>query len=318
MDVLLTGAGGMLGRYILDNLVTESAPDKKTGVATLGLRPESDYCVDLCRDTPNFGNRSFDCVIHCAGNEDDSNAMELNLEGTKRLCHALEKNPPAYMVYISSYLVYSRDAGENITEEKQRWATTTAGRSKALAEDFLTGWCAGNNVKLTILRPARMFGEGVHGETLRLFNQAISGRYIHIRGNDALTSTVTAADVARCAIILYPAGGVYNVSDGRNVKFIDMIESMTGNTGAPRRMTRLPRKWADVIHRFLFFIPLVSEQLDPQVIGNRSKSLTLDNSACREATGIEFFDTLKVISHRDKDYPYICRARKESANHIKP
>lgn len=48
-----------------------------------------------------------------------------------------------------------------------------------------------------------MFGNGVGGETLRMFRDAVNGRYIHICGNDARLSIVTAYDVARAIKEVY-------------------------------------------------------------------------------------------------------------------
>lgn len=287
----------MLGRYLREQFDNEK-------ISSLGLHPENDYKIDLSSDTPDFGTEVFDLVVHTAGTEEEKDSMLLNLEGTKRLTQALEKNPPDYFVYISSYKVYSRDAGENLTEETNLWATSTAGKSKALAEEFLKDWCDKRNVTLTIVRPARMFGNGVKGETLQLFNDALNSRYIHIRGNDAKVSLVCAYDVARGIKTIYENGGIYNAADGNPVRFIDMVEAMTANAGAKKRMTHLPATWAEWLWRLGRFIPSIQRNLAPEVVEERMKSLTLDGSRFINKAGITYHDTIAVIERRDKDYPY--------------
>lgn len=346
MEILVTGAGGMLGHYIYQKLKSRIAHatggeansdsceseagsdlyegDAKSGscrITTLGLRPESDIRCDLSNGVPNLGERKIDFVYHCAGSTEETDAIAVNLDGTKNLCKSLTDNPPRHFVYISSHEVYSPDAGENINEDAPTWALGKVGQSKALAESFLKEWCEKNDVKLTILRPARMFGEGVHGETVALFNEALSGKYIHIRGNNAKTSIVTAYDVAEAAIRLSDKGGVYNVSDGRPIRFLDMMETMTANAGARKRMTHLPGKWADFFWRYMRFLPIVSSQLNPETLSRRSKTQTLDNSRCREAAGMEFFDTAAVIARTEPDYPYESsrqddKDRKEGAHEV--
>lgn len=295
--ILLTGAGGMLGGYL-----KEQFSDKK--IATLGLREDSDFKIDLSKETPDFGDMVFETVVHTAGTEEDAKAMALNLEGTKRLLNALEKNPPSYFVFISSQQVYSRDAGENISEEVNTWATSVSGKSKALAEAFLREWCDEKGVTLTIVRPARMFGTGVSGETLRLFNDAISGKYIHIRGNDAKVSMVCALDVAKGIKNIYKEGGIYNAADNNPVKYIDMVEAMTANAGAKKRMTHLPAIWAEWIWRLGRWIPSIHRNLSPETVEGRMKTLTLDGSKFARVAGIQYHDTLEVIERRDKTYPY--------------
>lgn len=295
--ILLTGAGGLLGGYVMEQFSSEK-------IATLGLREESDYRVNLTKEIPAFGDSKFETVIHTAGTEENAPAMHLNLEGTKRLLSALEKNPPSNFVFISSCQVYSRDAGENITEDANTWATTDAGKSKALAEDFVKKWCEERDVTLTIIRPARMFGNGVKGETLQLFNDALSGKYIHIRGNDAKVSMVCALDVARGIKEIYRRGGIYNSADRHPVKYIEMVEAMTANAGAKKRMTHLPANWAEWLWRLGRWIPSIHRNLSPETVEARMKTLTMDGTKFAEAAGIEYYDTLAVIEHLDKTYPY--------------
>lgn len=295
--ILLTGAHGMLGSYILDQFREEE-------VKTLGLHPESDFRTDLRKDTPGFGDAAFETVIHAAGTESEEDATPLNFEGTRRLLEAIEKNPPKNFVYIGSGRVYSRDAGENVSEDTPTWASDEAGKSKARAEDLLKTWCEDRDVTLTIIRPARMFGNGVKGETLSLFNDALSGRYIHIRGNDAKVSLVCALDVAKAVKMLYERGGIYNAADPWPVRFIDMVEALTANAGAKKRMTHLPTAWAEWLWRLGRWIPSVNRNLHPKVVENRMKTLTLDGSRLSEKTGLVYHNTLDVIERKDASYPY--------------
>lgn len=295
--ILLTGAGGMLGAYIAEQF-------KEEKVVTLGLRQESDFIVDLSKEKPEFGEVRFDTVIHTAGTESQEDSMQLNLNGTKRLVEALEKNPPDNFVYISSYKVYSSDAGENITENHNTWADDVVGKSKALAENFLKEWALKNDITLTIIRPARMFGNGVKGETLQLFNDAISGKYLHIRGNHARISLVCALDVAKAIRCLYNKGGIYNAADGYPVEFIEMVESLSANAGAKKRMTHLPLRWAEWIWRLGRWVPLINRNLHPETVEARMKTLTLDGSHLAERAGIDYHNTKMVIERLDKTYPF--------------
>lgn len=296
--ILITGARGMLGNYLTEQFSNEK-------IVTLGLNDYSDFQIDLSKKIPDFNGMNFSLVIHAAGTEEDSKAMALNLEGTKRLLQALENNPPEYFVYLSSYKVYSRDAGEDVTEDSNTWATSETGKSKALAENFLKDWAARKNVILTIVRPARIFGNGVKGETLQLFNDALSGKYIHIRGNNAKISLVCALDVAKGIKGLYQKGGIYNASDCRSVRFIDMMEAMTANAGAKKRMSHLPATWAEWVWRLGKWIPSINRNLSPLIVEERLKSLTLDGSRFANVSGIQYHDTIAVIERTDPTYPYV-------------
>lgn len=295
--ILITGAFGMLGTYLCQQFAEHSP-------LTLGRRKESDFIYDLSKQVPDFGGRSFHTVIHAAGTEDPLIAFPLNLEGTRNLVQALEKNPPRNFVFISSYRVYSRDAGENVDEDANTWASDDVGRSKAQAEKFLIEWASRHNITLTLIRPARMFGNGVGGDTLSLFNDALSGKYIHIRGNDAKVSLVTAYDVARAVRKIYDKGGIYNAADGSNPTFIGMVEAMTANAGAKKRMTYLPLRWAEWVWRIFRFIPSIQRNLSPDVVEARMKTLTIDGSRLAREADIKYHDTIAVMEHQDSGYPY--------------
>lgn len=298
MKILLTGATGMLGGYLLPMLKEDNE------VKTL-QRHSADIICDLTASIPNCGETTFDLVVHAAGSTEDDTALNLNFEGTHRLLQGLEKNPPKEFVYLSSWEVYSPDSGENVTEEHQTWASSKVGQSKARAEQLVKEWCDQRNVTLTILRPARMFGTGVHGEMKTLFNDVVNSRYIHVRGNEARLSLVCAIDVAEAVKSLHAVGGTYNISDGKGTSWIELAEAMSANSGAMKRQTFLPKKWAETAWKLTPWIPAVGASLSPEVLAVRSKTLTLSDSKIREMLqGWNPYPTIGVISRQCESYPY--------------
>lgn len=298
MNILITGASGMLGGYLLQLLKGDNE------ITTL-QRQGADILCDLKTDMPVFCNKSFDLVVHAAGSHDENDAFLLNLKGTRRLLGALEGNPPKEFVFVSSWEVYSPDSGEDVKEDHQLWASTKVGQSKARAEDLVSKWCADRNVMLTILRPARMFGKGVKGEMKSLFNDVVNSRYIHVRGNEARLSLVCALDVAQAICRLHSVGGVYNVSDGRGAKWIELAEAMSANCGAMKRQTFLPEKWATAAWKFSSWLPAVKVSLSPETLARRSKTLTISNEALRKTVADWVpFPTIDVINRQNREYPY--------------
>ena len=300
MKILITGASGMLGGYLLTLLKNED-----NEVTTL-QRHDADIICDLKSDKPDFGKKTFDLVIHAAGSQDEADAFDLNLEGTRRLLFALEETPPKEFVYVSSWEVYSPDSGEDVKEDHQLWASTKVGQSKARAEDMMVKWSAEHDVLLTVIRPARMFGKGVKGEMKTLFNDVVNSRYIHVRGNDARLSLVCAIDVAQAIRRLHTFGGTYNVSDGRGAKWIELAEAMSANCGAMKRQTFLPEKWATAAWKFASWLPPVKASLPPETLARRSKTMTLSDMNLRERIiGWDPYPALDVIRHECPDYPYL-------------
>ena len=296
MDILITGASGMLGRYVRH----EFGQEKTTTLQ----RNDADVVCDLSQEVPCFAGRKFDLVVHTAGSCDESEALQLNLEGTRNLLAALECNPPKEFVYVSSWEVYSRDSGQNVGEDHPTWASSKVGQSKALAEKTVEDWCAGNGVLLTILRPARMFGKGIKGEMAQLFNDVVNARYIHVRANDAKLSLVCALDVAKAIKKIHSVGGIYNVTDGRDARWIELADAMSDNCGQSKRQTFLPEKWAAAAWKCAPWIPAVRTSLNPETLAVRSKTLTLSDEKLRQALpGWNPFPTIEVIGRKCPDYP---------------
>ena len=285
--IAVTGMSGMLGRY----LETELRKDRDVEIIPL-LR--DDYTLPSGVET----------LYHLAGTEEEADAEEINLGLTKRLLRAAEQNLPRNLVIVSSWRVYPTDAGENVDERHNTWTPLEAGRTKAVAEMEAEKWAARTGVCLTIARPARMFGNGVHGDTQRLFDRVVRGHYVHIRDNKAMTSAVTALDCARALVRLAGQPGIFNISDGRPATWEALVEAMGANTGVRKRLIHLPVKWAKTIHALFSFLPIVKETVSPEALEPFSRTLTLDNSKVLQATGIEFHDTLAVIAREDKTYPY--------------
>jgi len=299
MNVLITGASGMLGRYLLPLYQSDS-------VTTLGRSEETDIRCDLRSDTPDLSGRNFELVIHAAGTiEESDDPAALNLDGTLHLLDALSPNPPRQFIFVSSHEVYSRDAGEDIDEQCVTWATSEVGRSKARAEVEVEKWGKAHDIIVTILRPAMMFGDGVHGIPSIIFSDVASGRYIHIRGNVMKLSIVTALDTARAIRALHGIPGIFNVSDGRTPTLLDLTEAMSINAGHHRRMTHLPIKWARAMKLLAGLYPPIADALARAIDFADTPSKTLSNRRLLDATGLSLHDTIEVIARKDKNYPYL-------------
>ena len=127
MKLLFTGASGFLGNNILPKLRANYYK-----VTTLGHLNADDLTVNLAKDVPELPER-YDIVLHAAGKahvvpktlEEEKLFYDVNYEGTKHLCLALEKaGVPKSLIFISTVAVYGCESGTLITEEHPLNGTT--------------------------------------------------------------------------------------------------------------------------------------------------------------------------------------------------
>lgn len=194
-------------------------------------------------DVPKL-NIKYDVVLHAAGKahsipkteEEKQLFFDVNLQGTKNLCTALENSGiPKAFIFISTVAVYGRDSGENITEEHPLNGTTPYALSKIKAEKYLEGWCAMYNVKLSILRPSLIAGPNPPGNLGAMIHGIKTNKYLSIAGGKARKSVLMVQDIANLLPMLIEKGGIYNVCDSYQPSFreLEMVMCKQLNKKAP-------------------------------------------------------------------------------------
>lgn len=224
MKLLFTGASGFLGNNVRPLL------ERVYEITTVGLLSQDDYTVNIAREVPELHER-YEVVLHAAGKahsipktEEEKQAFsDVNLQGTKNLCSALEKvGIPGAFIFISTVAVYGCDYGENITEEHPLNGTTPYAMSKRLAEEYLQKWCYEHNVILGIIRPSLLAGPNPSGNLGAMISGIRSGRYLSIAGGQARKSILMVQDIAKLVPLLAKRGGIYNVCDSYQPTFREL------------------------------------------------------------------------------------------------
>ena len=228
MNLLYTGATGFLGNNTLPILA------EKFNVSTLGLFG-ADFVSDLSKEISNLSSTSFDIVLHAAGevhaipktSQQKQCFFDVNLQGTKNLCTALEQSGlPKSFIFVSTVAVYGVENGIEITEEHPLNGNTPYALSKLQAEEFLIDWCRKNDITLSILRPSLIAGNNPLGTLGSMIAGIKSGFYFNIAGGKAQKSIVMAQDIATLVPKLINKGGIYNLSDGYHPSFFELSQLM--------------------------------------------------------------------------------------------
>lgn len=173
MKILITGASGFIGSYIVEEALRQGMEtwaavrksssrkylqDKRIHFIELNLSSETDLLKEL-------EGHDFDYIVHAAGvtkclhHED---FFRVNTEGTKNLVHAILKLkiPIKRFVYLSSLSIFGaikeKQPYQEITEGDIPRPNTAYGKSKLAAEKFLDS--IGNNFPYIVLRPTGVYG----------------------------------------------------------------------------------------------------------------------------------------------------------------
>ena len=290
--LLFTGASGFLGYNILPIL------EKSYDVHTIGLADDDDIKVNMAKEEPLI-NTHYDVVLHAAGKahtvpktEDEKQVFfDVNYQGTVNLCRALEKaGIPKALVFISTVAVYGCEFGELITEEQPIEGDSPYAKSKIMAEEYLTQWCAEHGVVLGILRPSLLAGRKAPGNLGAMVSGIQKGFYLNIAGGKVKKSVLMAEDIARLFPLVAEKGGVYNVCDSYQPSFGELSASVARQLGKrkpisiPYWMAWCMAKGGDLLGREA---PINSYKLQKM-----TKSLTFSNEKARRDLGWEPLDVL--------------------------
>lgn len=291
--LLFTGASGFLGYNTLPILFKQYET-----VHTMGLSDADDIKVNLAKEVPPI-NTHYDVVLHACGKahvvpktEAEKQAFfDVNYQGTVNLCAALEKvGVPKSLVFISTVAVYGCESGELITEEHPLDGEIPYAKSKIMAEEYLTQWCAKNGVVLGILRPSLLAGKNAPGNLGAMVNGIKKGFYLNIAGGKVKKSILMAEDIARLLPLVAEKGGIYNVCDSYQPTFGQIAESVARQLGKHKPIS--------IPYWMAWCMAKVGDLLGSKAPINSLKltkiteSLTFSNDKARKELGWEPMDVL--------------------------
>ena len=293
IKLLFTGASGFLGYNILPILHKEYEL-----VHTMGLGQKDDIKINLTKEIPSI-NTHYDFVLHACGKahvvpstpEEEKAFYDVNYEGTRNLCAALEKvSIPKALVFISTVAVYGCESGELISEDHPLNGDTPYAKSKIMAEEYLTKWCSEHGVVLGILRPSLLAGKNAPGNLGAMVNGIKKGFYLNIAGGKVCKSVLMAEDIARLLPLLIKKGGVYNVCDTNQPTFGEISASVAKQLGK--------RKPISIPYWMAWCMAKVGDLLGSRAPINSYKlykmtqSLTFSNEKARKELGWEPLNVL--------------------------
>ena len=255
--VLVTGAYGFLGRYVVRELLAHGYEvvafgrkrDKLEALRADGAEEAELFVGDFCRQEDiTAATKHVDYVIHAGALSTvwgkRSAFMETNVRGTQRVVRACKKNKVKRLVFVSSPSIYAGKCDRLDIPETDFNASNRLNyyiESKILAEKVLREQ---QSVPYVIIRPRGLFGIGDGSIIPRLIR---ANRKIGIPLFREGRNVVDISCVENVALALrlaieseVAAGRVYNITNGEARAFREILEELFRELHEKPRYLRLP------------------------------------------------------------------------------
>lgn len=247
MRALVTGAGGFVGRYLVDHLLEQG--DEVLGITRsrsgTPLACKTEYFdigdLDACRQA--ISAYKPDAIYHLAGmafvpeaEEDFEKALKVNVLGTSniyRVTHLLER--PTRILLISSSEVYGKikPAQLPINEKTQIAPANNYSLSKAMAELVSTRYSDSASLTNVIIRPFNHIGPGQNARfvvsnfarQLALIKLNKAPAKISVGNLEARRDFTDVRDIVRAYRLAAVSGrGLYNFASGKSISIRSILD----------------------------------------------------------------------------------------------
>ena len=260
--VLITGAGGFLGRYFIEvfekfnqsyfnNPVKVIAVDNLITSRQIGPKIIEDVNVDFVEHdvTKKFDTKQpVDYIMHAAGiasphyyKKYPLETLEVAITGTKNMLSLAQEKKSRFLFFSSSEIYGDPDSNNIPTSESYRGNVSCLGpracydESKRVGETLCYIFQHKFNVHTNIVRPFNLYGPGMQEEDLRVlpnFASKIKSKLpLKIYGDGKQTRTfcyITDAITGLLKVVLDgKKGEVYNIGNpSPEVSILDIVKSI--------------------------------------------------------------------------------------------
>lgn len=198
--VLVTGADGFIGSYLLECLRTQGVEVRALARHAARQHWTPDVVVgDLTLpETLNTAVRDCEVVIHCAAAGGGSLAAlrAVNVEGTRNLLRAAAAGGVRRVVHLSSIAVHGRDLPPRVDETYPTIDRGTPyGVTKAEAEAVARDFGARGELEVVIVRPTCVYGPGSPTWLLAPLNRVRDEEIVLVDGGAGLINLIFVEDL---------------------------------------------------------------------------------------------------------------------------
>jgi nucleoside-diphosphate-sugar epimerase len=250
MRILITGAGGFIGRACVSGFASAGWQVRTVSRQTATVRPNVEQVVlgDPCKADWSSLLHDVDCILHLVGVSHRPAACpadynNINVKLTATLARAAVLEGVGHFVYLSSISVYGRER-RCVNESMPICPDDNNGRSKALAEATLREIAMDTSMHWTIVRPPLVYGSNAPGNFRRLAGLVRRGTPLPLAGASELRSYIGIDNLVSALLCIMgnpnAVDKIYLVADGDDLCTADLIRAMARGVGRSARLWWLP------------------------------------------------------------------------------
>lgn len=273
MRVLVTGGAGFIGKYLVKFLI------EKGNIVTIldnfsnSSKKSIPHLIDIGAkviegDITKYNEisnaaKDQDIVIHLAAKisvqesiRNPSETFQVNVDGTKNVLIACEKNSVKKLIVASSAAVYGESLPDvKLTEESKTNPISPYGESKVKMEQSIKNFVSENNINCVILRFFNIYGVGQSDEYAGVITKFIKriteNKPLEIFGDGLQTRDfVSVYDVIN---VIYNAtlndkNGIYNIASGKAITIKELAELIISISEKKLEVKHVAPKKGDIMH----------------------------------------------------------------------
>ena len=325
MKVAITGGTGCLGQPLVERLALKNLdvqalilPDDP---GSDSLNNKANIIVGDLSDFAVLRNLTKGCkiVFHLAGRVhsvpgtkgEEEAFFRVNVEGTRNLLQAAQKNKVERIVFYSTVGVYGTDADFHGDEVSPCRPVSVYAKSKYMAEQLVSNRSSDGGTEWVVLRFPVVYGPLDRGNVAKLI-KAVHRNFFFFFGDGnfvrSMISSRNAAAVAlKAAFEPKAANEVFCVTDGKDYTMNELIGSICHALGKNRKPFHIPvflpeligtfgdafKKWAHIS------LPIKSD-----IVRKLSRPLTFSCEKSKRLLGYEPVETLDAGIRKEVEWLY--------------
>jgi nucleoside-diphosphate-sugar epimerase len=241
-NVLVTGATGFVGPYLVKELLRQEARIKVLTMDKMrnipGLEDKITRLSGNITEPDSLQNimKDVDIVFHLAAISNVNYAIshpretfETNATGTLNLLEEARKNEVEKFVYISSSHVYGIPQYLPMDEKHPVNPHEPYAASKAAAEMLVNIYALNYGLKTTIIRPFNMFGPGQSEDFIipSIIGQALRKEVVELGNLTPTRDLLYITDAIEGMLTIAQKGeGIYNIGSGIETSIKEVVETI--------------------------------------------------------------------------------------------